>query len=423
MLVKLKKLLKDSLWRGSVIVLIGNILASFFSYLYHLISGRLLSPQQYGLLESLIALTYFSGVFSQSFSFAVINILSRRRQSLILSTVNLLEKKAIWLSIYLWLLTMLFFPILKTLLHLPSFFIYFLFSLQALIAFLPTVYLSSLQARLKFMAFSGLSIIQTAIKVVFAWFFILLGWQAGGAYGGFLMQGIIGIILGISIVNHYWSNRIQKNEPTIKEELNIGSFFSLSFVCNLALTSLFSTDILLVRHYFNLYQAGIYSAGSVLAKIIFFVANAILLVAFPLFSKHQLSLTKLRKVFITAFGYVLVICFGGIITYKFFPQIIVKLLYGEAYKETGNFLSLLAIFTSLLAIFGLVVQFFLALKKKQAVFLASIASVGQIFLIILRHGNLQQIIINSILSVLIALLIGGFLIYKELYGKKTYANK
>lgn len=415
-MLKIKQLANHHLVKGSFIVLIGNSIVSFLNYLYHLIAGRLLLPDQYGLLESLIALTYFILVFTQAFSFSVINLIARAKKSLIFSLVKQLENRALKLSFIFWLLFLILFPFLKEFLHLPNFLIFLLFSLQVFFCFLPAVYLSTLQARLKFFSFSLVGISQSLSKDIFAFVLIFIGWQVKGALGGLIISGLIGLLIGQKLVKKYWKRKSEKQNTKLTNHFWRYSFLSL--VTNLALTSIYSTDILLVRHYFSSYQSGIYSAVSVLGKMIFFAATSILLVAFPLFVKYKDDYKKLSQTFGLCFLFLLIICLVGLFVFKLWPGAIVKLLYGQGYAEAISFLPYFAVFISLFAVLTLLVQFLLALESSLASWLAGIVALSQIFLILNRHLNLKMIISNSLISTAFGLLLGPFFVIKVINEKK-----
>lgn len=415
---KLKRMFKNRLWRGSIVVLLGSIFASAFSYLYHFITGRLLNPSQYGLLESLIALSYFLVVFTQAFSFAVVNSLSDKKEKQVLPIVCFLEKKAALISIMMWFIFMALYPSIKSFLHLPTFSIYLVFSLQALLSFIPAVYMATLQARLRFVSFSLFTVLGGISKVIFALIFIKLGWQAIGAIGAMSSQNIFLIILGFYLIRHFWQKLNKNQRLKVDLKKSFWSFLTLSVITNLSLVSLYASDVLLVRHYFSSHWVGIYSAGAVLSKIIFFGASAVLMVAFPLFSKYKNNLTKLKKIFLFSVSYIVLGSIVGIAVFSLFPQLLVNLLYGNAYQEVSSLLPSLAIFISLAALFNLFIQFLLALRKKSAAVLAFLTALTQLLLIVYRHPTINMVIINSIISLSIGIVLGSVLILKELAGAR-----
>lgn len=416
--MRLKRLFKNHLLTGSFIVFLGNGIAGFFNYLYHLICGKLLSPDQYGLLQSLIALTYFLGIFTGAFSFSVIHLINKVKKSFVFPTIIKLEKEALKLSIIFWLLFLILFSVLKPLLHLKNFFIYFIFTLQIFFSFLPVVYLSLLRAKLEFFKFSLIGIFHPLAKDIFAIIFILASWQTAGALGGIVASGLVITLLARFWVLGSWQKVSKNLIKKISLDAHFWRYSSLSLITNLSLTSIYSTDILLVRHYLSAYQSGIYSATSVLGKIIFFAATSILLVSFPLFVKLKKEKDKLREVFWLSLLFLIIVCMFGAVGFTLFPKFVVSLLYDSGYQEAALFLPVFAIFISFFAFLNLMIQFLLAVEEEIVAVIGGIVAVSQTLLIIARHTNLKMIIINSIISVSAGLFLGLLSAFKVLYEKK-----
>jgi len=421
MIAKAKKFLKNNKFLGdSFVVLLGSGIISFLNYLYHFLSGNKLSPQDYGLLESLIVLTYFLSVLTQSFSLAVINLVAKANTTLILPIINCLEKQALKLSFIFWFLVLIIYPFFKSFLHLPNFSIYFIFSLQVLLWFPLTTYSSVLQSRLKFISFSLTGIFQSLTKNAWALILITLGWQAKGAIGGLVISSLIGLIISRYFVKKYWQKEQGDKSIPYKLTRSFWRFSSLSLITSLCLTSIYSIDIVLVRHYFPDFQSGIYAAVSVLGKIIFFGSTTILLVAYPLFVKYKNSFNKLRQVFTFTFLTLTSLSFFGLLIFRLYPNLIVKLLYGTNYHEAVLLIPHYAVFITLFALLTGLIQFLLALENKWAVLITLTTCLLQIFSIVYKHNDLTTIINNSIFSVFIGLILGSFIVIRVINLKLSY---
>lgn len=410
--------MRYQLLRGFLIIFLGNIVASFLNYLYHLITGRLLPPPQYGLLESFIAVIYLLGVINQAFSFTIIKLMAQAKNSTVTLGVVKLEKLILKFSFLFWFIFLFSFPVFRSFLHFSNFLIFFIFSLQVLFSFLPTIYLAALQAKLKFLQFSLIAIAASCIKIIFACGFILLGWQMQGALMGWLGWSLAVIFLGKIVVKNLWPIETAQSSLKFNFRQNFWTYSHLTFLTNLPLVLIYSLDIFLVRHFFSPYNSGIYSAASVLGKINFFAASSILLVAFPLFIKYKNKNIKLRQTFNYSFLFITLICLIGTVFYQLKPILIVKLLYGNNYLDAASFLFNFAIFMSLYALFNLFIQFLLAMEKKLAAQIAWLTVFLQIILIIARHNDLNIVVINSIIALCLGLLFASISVIKVINEKK-----
>lgn len=411
---KVKNLLRSQVFRGSFIVLLGTTIANLLNYLYHLFTGRLLGPEQYGLLSSLIGSTYFFGVLSGTFSISIINLTGNQKKELIPSTIHFLEKKAIRVSFFLWLLFLTLFPLFKKIFHFQEFSIFFIYSLQLLLIFVPTIYLAVLQAKLKFLYFSIIAVSITVFKLLSTLIFIKTGFKIQGALAGLVATGVGAFILGKIFTTKLWPRKkIPKNN--IKLGRKFWSYSFLVLLTSLFLTSLISTDLILARYYLPALDSGLYSATSNLGKIIYFTAFSALTVAFPLFIKHKNNPQKLKRVFHLGFLLIAVICFVGTLSYKLFPQLIPVLLYGPQYKSTAPLMFPIAINFSLYAFFHLSILVLLALGKPLSVYLTGFAALGQIILLSFRHQTPAIFIQNTFFVLIFACFIGLVSVVKIIY--------
>lgn len=408
--MNLKEIVKHKLFKGSIVVLVGTTIGNFLNYLYHLVTGRLLSPADYGLLQSLISLTYFQSILVGAYSIAVVEKISSLKKEEVASTVKGLEKNGFKLSIAFWAVTLLFYPLIKKILHLDSFQLFFIFSLQSLFAFLPAVYNSVLQGRLKFSAGMAVSVFTTLIKLLSAVVLILLGLRVVGGLSSWVIWRIISLGLGYFLVRNFWS--FNRQPATKGLEISFLKYSFLSLITNLCLTSLYTMDIILVRYYFEEFNVGIYSATSNLGKMIFFASTTILPVSFPMFVKNRVNKRKLKQMFKLSFIFCLICIFGGIAVFNLFPNFMIKLLYGSKYLSANQYLGRFSVFIGLTALFNLLIRFLLSLRSKFSGYISLFIAVGQVVLIGLRHNDLFEVIDNSIIMLTAGVIIGLFITVK-----------
>lgn len=208
-----------------------------------------------------------------------------------------------------------------------------------------------------------------------------------------------------------------KTLTEVKIDPHFWRYSFLSLIVNIALTSIFSSDVLLVRHFFSGFQSGIYSAASVLGKMIFFGAISILLVIFPYFVKFKKNIKKLKYFFWLSFLFLTVVSLLGVILFSLFPEVAIGLIYGKEYLVAREILSRYSLFVAVLVLFNLLIQFLLALGKKEAGWLSSVIAVLQIVAVFFRHSTLSAVIENSVIVVFIGFVLGLYLVLKVINEK------
>jgi O-antigen/teichoic acid export membrane protein len=191
------------------------------------------------------------------------------------------------------------------------------------------------------------------------------------------------------------------------------------FFSTVAFTSLYTSDVLLVRHFLSAQEAGFYAALAVLGKIIFFAAGPVISVMFPLISEYHANGKKYLNLLALSLSLVLAICVGISLIYFLFPEVMVSLLFGNQYLPAAPYLFYFAVFLSLYALSSLLVNFYLSVKKVKTVVLPVIAASAQIVFIFLFHQSLSSVILVSI--IILSLLFVGLLVYFFLsYGKEAF---
>ncbi len=410
---KISQLSKNKLFQGTTVMLVGTMIGNFLNYLYHLVTGRLLDPNEYGLLQSLISLTYFQSILVGGYSNSVVERIARTKKKNISGVIRGLEKNGLKLSIAYWFLILLLYPILRKFLHLDDFLIFLIFSIQSIFTFLPAVYASALRGQLKFIEGTIVSISATLAKLLSAGLFLYLGLGVLGGLSSWLVWKVTGLILAFGLVSKLWPINFQDKVITPKSDFF--KFSGLSLIVNLSLVSLYTTDIIFVRHFFESNLVGIYSASSNLGKMIFFGSSTVLAVAFPLFVKYKSNKEKLIKVLSLSLVFCLFFVLAGVIGFNLFPKFFVNLLYGEKYLQAEQYLSRISIFLGLTAVFNLLVRFLLSIKNRLVGFLTAGIAVCQIILIIVRHQTLMMVINNSLIVVSLGVFLSGFLVLKLVY--------
>jgi O-antigen/teichoic acid export membrane protein len=393
---------------NSLLILSTAIFGHFFNYLFHFVTGRYLPPEQYGLLEGLIALNYILAVVISAFSLSIIQTANK-------INFKQLQKLSLKLTLVTFIGVWLLYPLVSLLLHFNQPYLYLIFSLQVLFAFVPTLYIAMLQAKLKFKRFALLNVLSPFIKTLTAFGLLLLGFKIFGAVASLVISSSL-----VAVVSYLLIRPSLKNLPT-KTTKKLKTFWKvskLSFITQLGLTSLYVTDILLVRFFFSPEISGIYAAISVIGKIIFFVSASIFTVSFPVFVKQKTDLVKQKKSFFQATALVGLVSLVSLIGYKLFPVLIVKMLYGLLYFEASKYLFSFAIFMVVFSLFNLNLQFLLALGKKAVAWLAGLTASFQLILLILFHPSVQDVIQISIFCTTLGLVASYYVIYRYFYAKK-----
>lgn len=386
-------------------MIFGSNAVSFVNYLYHVLMVRMLGPSNYGEFASIISLIGLLGIIPMSLNLVVIKYVSSAKDDKELSSLVVwLKRKVLIASVIFSSLILVITPFVSSFLHINTLLylilvaISFLFSTQSLFN------RSVLQGLLRFKAMVISILAENAIKVLLSILLVYFGFAVGGAITGFTLAALVGWYITNFFLKYKGGNS--------RVVINVREIFLFTipvFIQSLAVTSLYSSDVILVKHFFPSYEAGIYASLSILGKIIFFGAGPIGAVMFPLVSRRNSRNENHKKVFIFSVFATVILALGVLLLYWLYPFLVIKLLFGQENAEAAGLLVWFGIFITLFTLSSLFISYGLALGKKLIVFLPLAAALSQVIIIWLYHQSLFVVIFNSI--IVCALLLTFLLIY------------
>lgn len=389
--------LSNKLIKGSVVIFIGNMMANISSYAYHLLIGRILGPQSYGELAALLSLFYIVNVPSE-----VIRQFLVKYFSITKANNNKAQAKYIFLKAtkYLTVVTILggfvlipFVDNIAKYLHLSSWYPVLWLYLIFATFFLTMINATALQGYQLFLQ----STIYTNILAIFR---LMLGaiaafWGVQWTLIGNVLSNTLGYIIHFLPVKFILKEKEEKFILTKKEAVNYGLPVFLS---TLGMTLLFSQDVVLVKHFFSPFEAGIYSSLAVLGKVIFFASSAISVAIFPVVAeKKELGKNTFSIVLGGAF-LVALVSFLVTLLYFLFPHYVVLALFGESYTQAVGLVGYFGIFLSFYSIASMLTSSCLAIGITNVWFFPILASTSQYIVInYFSHEKIINIIINNII--------------------------
>lgn len=414
----IKEIVSNPLFSGSAFMIIGSNLVSFLNYLYHLVMGRMLGPSGYGELAALISLIGLLGIIPGSVNLVIIKYISQAKNENEVNTlIKWLKTKVFRTTLIFCILILVISPNISSFLNISRVFYIWLIAASFLFSVQSMVNRAILQGLLKFKEMVLSLLTENVAKLLIGVGLILFGLAVDGA----MIAYVSAALLGVYITNFYLKiKKINKKEslPNIKSML----IFTVPVLLQtVSTTSIYSSDVILVKHFFSSHDAGIYASLSTLGKIIFFGTGPISAVMFPLVSQRRSRGEDYRKVFMYSFLMTAFFALVVLMIYLFIPQVAIRLLFGSLYLEAANLLIWFGIFMSLFTLSTLLINFSLSLGITKVVALPLIAAIAQITLILFFHETLFTVVFIS--TIVTALLLSVLLIYLSFGGNNIYERK
>jgi len=375
----------------------GSTAANAINYLYHLLMGRLLGPVDYGSLVSIFSILYVISVVPVSTSFSIVKFISSAKDAKERTAVYLAIKRLLTqIAVAGFVLIVVASPFIAKFLHINEKLSVVLVGPILFLSLITLVNQASMQGVLRFIGSVGPSIVSSASKLVLGVLLVLLGLSVNGAIVGVLLSLVLAYWLSVKLKGSLFTQRIGK-------KFNLGPFLKYSFpvlIQALAFTSLFTVDIILVKHFLPAFDAGLYAALSTLGKIIFFAAQPVTATMFPIVSGRRARGERYRKVFFAAFFLTIFISISIVAFYYLYPEIAIGLLYGSQYLLAASELVWMGTFMAAYTASYIVVNFLLSINRTKIVVLPLLAAIGQAVAIWVWHESILQVIQVSLVATL-----------------------
>ncbi len=419
-----KKLLKHELISGTFYLFIGGTIANFIAFIYNLFLARTLVPVDYGIYGSLLSIITLLGVPVSSLGPVIVkfsaNYFAKNETEKAAMLYFKMFQFIFAITFLIFLLFVIFSGVLQNFLHIQNT-SYIIFS-GLIIAFfyLNLVNTSYIQSILKFKFLSFINILASLAKLLVGGVLILTGFKIFGALGGVFAMAFVTFILGFWPIRFIFKN-VRNNNTKIPVKEIISYALPTSFAI-FFLASFTSTDVILVKHFFNPHQAGFYAGLSLVGKVIFYFTSPIPMVMFPLLVKRHTLGRNFNGLFYLALLLVVLPSLAITGFYFLFPGFVIRLfLGGRDYLVIAPFLGLFGIYLTIFSLVNVCVNFFLSVNKMKIVPVVVLAAVLQILFITFFHSNFYQVIgvSISVSLLLLVLLLGYYILHFGKFKKTT----
>ena len=192
--------------------------------------------------------------------------------------------------------------------------------------------------------------------------------------------------------------------------------FSLPVIAGLVGQILINnSDVLIVKHFFDRTDAGQYAALALVGRIVFFATWSIVTVTFPIVAQRQQRGEGHRQFLWLSIAIVLAgsaVILTAMVTA---PDLIVRVLFGADYLRIAPLLWLYAVATTLYALANVGVTYQLSAGRGLGSWLALAAGGIQVLTLTLIHGSLRQVVVAQIVVMgifTIGVFMWNFLIFR-----------
>lgn len=400
-LYKVKNIAPEQWFMLSVVLVNGG------NYLYNLLLGRFLGPDQFADAAVMITLLLVLSFFAMTYQ------LVSARYAVLLNLFELsgflkrILKSSMLLGVVIGALMMIFSKSLQQVFNTNNSDMFMIFGACVPLYFLLSINRGYLQGTNQFkkLAFTYQGEMFTRLILTFVLLIYLNLNPIFIVAAGIFASLVLGLF-PFKISSKLRVPAATLSTQTVKE---IQGFFIITLFYELTQIIINNSDILLVKHYFDGYEAGLYASLALIGRVVYFMAWMFVMLLLPKVVRLQKEGKPTKPLLFKYVFYIGTLCVAIVIGAYLFPEFAVSVLFGDAYLSIAPLLWKYALATSLFAIANIFSYYFLSLKNYVPVIISGLLGVSQVLSIIFWHHSLEQVV--EIQVILMSCLMVSQLVY------------
>lgn len=408
--------------RNILFVFLGTSLTNVFNLLYQLLIAHRLSPPDFAAFNSLLSIFMLVSSPLSTLHTTIVKYTSELNAQEQAEKVRFLLSRILRKALILSFITFFIFYFASSFimkeLKIPSISAVYILSILLALSWVIPVFSGGLQGLELFKWLMSSSVISGAIKLLFAFVFIFLGFNIAGALGALLISILIGIAISFFPLKNFLFSKAISGKINLKEIFFYLFPVAISSFCFIALVSF---DMVMVKYYFLPRDSGTYSLAQMVGKIFLFLPGAITIVMFPKVSGLDAKKMDTTQTLRESILYASILSLAAVLFYNIFPSFVLKTLTGKVFPESiilGRLFSISMSFFTLVYIF---INYFLSKKDLRFIKYLFLSVILQFSAIAFFHKNLIQIQLilctNALLLLINQLVLSDFI---RFYPRREY---
>ncbi|SEA63603.1 Membrane protein involved in the export of O-antigen and teichoic acid [Flavobacterium gillisiae] len=391
-----RKLGPEQLFMVTILLVNGG------NYLYNLLLGRMLGPVAFSDAAILITLLLILSFVGMTFQIVTAKYAVLFEGNSLLAFIKLITKYATVLGILFGISIVIFYQELQVVFHTKTASMFYIFGIgiplyfmmsvnrglyqgQNVLNKLATTYQTEMASRLLLTIAALLLFPDVPSSIIVA-----LGILFSFVFGIFPFQKTI--FKGLKAVN-----------VAEIDTRSITTFFALTAFYELTQIIINNSDIILVKHFFDSKDAGLYASLALIGRVVYFVAWMFVMLLLPKVIQMKKDNQDTLPILLKYVGYIAVLSSLIVGFTALFPEFVVSVMFGKEYVSISFLLWKYALATSLFAVANIFAYYYLSLNQYFPVVVSAVLGSTQIGLIIAYHNSLEQVVHMQIIAMVILL--------------------
>ena len=396
-ILKSKKISPEQLFMLSVLAVNGG------NYLYNLILGRVLGPAQFADAAVLITFLLVLSFVAMTFQLVTAKFSVVFENDTFKNFISKIYKNATIVGLGLGALIIVFANQLQALFNTSSSSMFTIFGIGVPLYFLMSVNRGVFQGKKEFKSLSITYQAEMLSRLIITLALIFLFDIQSSVV---IAVGIL-ISFGFGLVPFKFKNLNFKKTIAIEasQSKQVKSFFVITAFYELTQIIINNSDILLVKHYFDAYDAGLYASLALIGRIVYFVAWMFVMLLLPTVVQLKKEGQATAPILFKYVGYIAAIATAIVIGCALFPETAITILFGDSYLTMAPLLWKYALATGLFAISNIFAYYYLSLDRYIPVVISGVFGMLQMGLVIFFHDSLEQVVHMQIIAMVLLLVI------------------
>ncbi|MFK8058771.1 MAG: oligosaccharide flippase family protein [Polaribacter sp.] len=385
------------------IFMISGLLVNGGNYLYNLVLGRILGPEKFADAAIMITFLLVLSFVAMTFQLVTTKFSVIFEDTIFKTFISNTYINAAIVGVLLGISVVLFSPELQNIFKTSTSSMFVVFGIGIPFYFLMSVNRGVFQGKKELISLSityQLEMI-SRLLITFGLLYFLELESSLLIATGILCSFIFGLI-PFKFKKISFSNIIKLEKSQTKMVRN---FFIITAFYELTQIIINNSDILLVKHYFEPYEAGLYASLALIGRVVYFVAWMFVMLLLPAVVQLKKEGKPTLPILLKYVGCIGAIAITIVVGCYLFPNLIINILFGEGYLEITPLLWKYALATGIFAISNIFAYYYLSLDKYIPVIFSGIFGMLQIVLVVLFHTSLEQVVNVQIIAMIILLLV------------------
>ncbi len=391
----IKRISPQQIFMGSAFLVNGG------NYLYNLLLGRMLGPEAFADAALLVTLLLVLSFIGMTFQLATTKFAVLFDEERWTNFKNTMYRYALIFGLVTGCLILVNAKSLQALFHTENHWMFVVFAIFMPLYFIMSVNRGRFQGRQEFGKLATTYQTEMWSRLLLTFIFL---WILPFQSAILIALGIgVSFIFGLIPSDLKEVNILSKSKMDKVDFKQVWIFIGLTAGYELTQIIINNSDILLVKHYFNDTDAGLYSSLALIGRVVYFVAWMFVMLLMPTVIQKRKDGEATAPVL---FKYVLFIgLLSAFIVGVCFmmPEFIIQVMFGDAYLSIAGLLWQYALATSLFAISNIFAYYFLSLDHYAPVILSGILGLSQVLLIVFYHDTLASVVQVQILAMILLL--------------------